>query len=303
MKIWVREPHAFPGPALDRLRAHGEVVLGEDADTADADAMFVRLAHRIDRAFLQSHPAIKWIVSPTTGLNHIDQVACAEFDVAILSLKGQTDFLDTIRATAEHTLALALALLRGLPRAVGAVQAGHWDRYPHKGRELAGKSVFVWGYGRIGRQVTALYEAFGSRVVANDCVPGRVPADNFVTVSEGLEQCDLFSLHLPLEPGTEGIVDGPMLAKLPSHAVLINTARGELIDQNALFAMLREGRLAGAALDVLQDEPSPLSPAVTAALAAVPERLIVTPHIAGYTHESLNAVETHMVDWFLSKLG
>lgn len=303
MKIQLLEPEDFPGSAVLRLRRLGPVIEGETAQTGDVEAVFTRLASRLGPEFHGRYPRLRWVVSPTTGLNHIDLAHFEAHGVEILSLRGRTDFLDTIRATAEHTLGLALALLRRLPSAVEAVRHGRWDRYPHKGRELSGKDVLVFGYGRIGRQVAELYRAFGCTVHAHDIVPGRVPDGLAGPLDDLLARADILSLHVPLRAETEGMIGAELLHRLKPGALLINTSRGELIDQEALLAALESKRLAGAALDVLTGEPAPLSEPLLRRIAALGDRLVITPHIGGFTFESLEAVESHLVDIFIEAAG
>ena len=300
MQILILEPEGFPAAAIDRLRDLGTVSLGPDAAGADnADVVFVRLAATLDADFHARHPALRWIVSPTTGLNHIDLDHFAARGVEVVSLRGRVDFLDHIHATAEHTLALALGLIRRLVPAARDVAAGNWNRYPFKGRELFGKTVLLYGYGRIGRMVARLYRAFGCHVLACDIVPGRVPDDMRCDLSAVIPDIDILSIHLPLNDTTAGIVDAAFLARLGRHAIVVNTARGEIVDQPALLAALERAELAGAALDVLWDEPTPFDTPLQARFAALGDRLLVTPHIGGFTHESLEMVENHIVDVFI----
>jgi len=295
------EPEGFPQQALDRLAASGTVFLGPEAADASTQAAFTRLGV-LDAAFHRRFPALRWIVSPTTGLNHIDMDYFAQAGVKVLSLRGRTDFLRTIHATAEHTLALTLALIRKLPAATGAVSQGAWDRYPHKGRELFGKTVLILGYGRIGTLVAPIYRAFGCRVFAVDRSDDRVPAEFRCDLLAALAEADVLTIHLPLEPATAGFVDRTMLERLPARAIVINTARGEVLDQDALLSLIEEGRLAGAALDVLTHEPSPFSGGLSDRLSALGDRVLITPHIGGFTYESLEAVENYMTQVFLDEV-
>ena len=301
MKIRILEPEDFPPAAVGLLREIAEVELGPPGPDPDPDvaAVFVRLARHLGPDLSATYPNLRWIVSPTTGLDHIDRDHFATRGVEVISLRGRTEFLDRIHATAELTIAAALALYRDLPAADRSVRSGVWDRYAHKGRELHGKTVLILGYGRIGRLVAPLYRAFGCRVLAHDCVPGRVPAELACAFPEALAETDLLSVHLPLDDGTGGMVDAAMIARLPARAVLINTSRGEIVSQDDLFAALERGSLAGAALDVLKGEPAPLSPEVLRALEKLDGRLLVTPHIGGFTHESLEAVEMFMAEVLL----
>lgn len=298
MKTLILEPDGFPEEAIARLRQLGPVMLGPETDSVDAESVFVRLSTKIDATFHARFPGLRWIVSPTTGLNHIDAGYFAEQGVEVLSLRGRTEFLDNIHATAEHTLALVLGLIRKLPHAVKSVWDDQWDRYPYKGTELFGKTVLILGYGRIGRQVHALYQAFGCKIIANDIDEAKVPKENWRSVPEAFAEADILSVHLPHDPTTHRYVDAAVLAKLKPQCILVNTARGEILCQDAVFSALRSGHLAGAALDVLVDEPTPVGHAVRIALRDFGNRLLITPHIAGFTYESLQSVETFMAERF-----
>jgi len=302
VKVRILEPDEFPEAALNLLREVAQVELGPPLTEPDhlVEAVFVRLARRLGPELTVLYPNLRWIVSPTTGLDHI---ACQHFaaeGVEVISLRGRTDFLDRIHATAELTIALALALYRDLPAADQAVRSGHWNRYPHKGRELHGKTVLILGYGRIGRLVAPLYEAFGCKVLAHDRLPDRVPLNMRCDFPDDLAEADVLSVHLPLDSSTQGLVDAAMLKRLPPRAVVINTSRGEVIDQNYALQALEQGSLLGAALDVLKGEPDPVDEELRDALERLGGKLLVTPHIGGFTYESLAAVELYITQVFLN---
>jgi D-3-phosphoglycerate dehydrogenase / 2-oxoglutarate reductase len=296
MKTLILEPDGFPVKAIATLQKLGPVVLGPGPDSHDAEAVFVRLSTTINATFHKRFSKLRWIISPTTGLNHIDVDYFAKHNVELLSLRGRTEFLDNIPATAEHTLALVLALNRKLPQAVNSVRDGHWDRYPFQGTELFGKTVLILGYGRIGRQVHARYQAFGCKIIANDIDETRVPRDLWRPVPDAFAEADILSVHLPYGPTTHGYVDAAILAMLKPGCILVNTSRGEILCQNDVFSALRTGQLAGAALDVLDNEPAPINAVVRDALRELGDRLLITPHISGFTYESLSSVETFMAE-------
>jgi D-3-phosphoglycerate dehydrogenase len=302
--VLINEPYEFPAAALALLRTQGPVYFaGEMYDSNFIEVVFVRLAERLDARWAKHFPRLRFIVTPTTGLNHIDVDFFEHRGVEILSLRGRTAFLDSIRATAEHTLALALALIRRVPQAVRHAREGGWDRYLFKGTELNGKRVLILGYGRIGRQLEQLYGAFGCEVRAHDSDSTKVPMHLRCDYPKVLTETDVLSIHVNLTPETFGLVDAAQLECLPANAIVINTARGEIVDQSALLRMLRDGRLAGAALDVLHNEPNPFDNQTVELVAAVDEdRLLLTPHIGGFTDESLNKVEIHMAEVLVSRL-
>lgn len=302
MKTQILEAEDFPEAALQRLRALGPVVLGPTDATNDVEAVFVRLVTVLGADFHARYPALRWIVSPTTGLDHIDLDHFSTHGVEVISLRGRTAFLDNIHATAEHTIALVLALLRDLPAAAGAVRQGRWDRYPHKGNELYGKTVMILGYGRIGRLVAPIYRAFGCRVLAHDILPDRVPEDCRCDFESALGETDILSIHVPLDPATKNLVGADLLSRLRPHALVVNTSRGEIVDQATLLAALEDGRLGGAALDVLAGEPHPMSAELQARFAALGGRLVITPHIGGFTYESLGAVEEFITGAFIDSV-
>ena len=293
--ILLLEPDGFP--AIARAILAGLAPVHTPAtllDPTEVRAMFVRLARRIDAEFLASYPNLKWLVSPTTGQTHLDHGALEAAGVRILALTGQTEFLDSIRATAEHTLALLLALLRHLPAAASSVTAGGWDRYPFKGREVSGSTALIVGYGRLGRQMNGLYRALGARVIATDVLPERVPEDMLVTLDTGLAEADIISIHVNHTHETTALIGRKELFQVKPGSVLVNTSRGEILDQPELFRALRSGRLRGAALDVLIGEPDPITAEVKAAIAEFGPRLVITPHISGFTADSLERVEVFM---------
>jgi D-3-phosphoglycerate dehydrogenase len=302
--ILTNEPDGFPVEALERLRVVAEVYRADEEYPAQrVTVAFVRLREKIGVEFHCRHPSLRWVVSPTTGVDHLDLDYLNKVGVQVISLRGRTEFLENIHATAEHTLALLLALIRRVPDAVRSVSDGHWNRYPFKGRELFGKTVLIIGYGRIGRQVHKLYAAFGCRVLAIDSIAERVPAALHCEMSDALACADILSIHVNLDDSTWGLVDEVLLDQLKPGAWLVNTSRGEIVDQAAVLSRVADGRLSGAALDVLVGEPDPLlNDAVHKAILDCGPRLLLTPHIAGFTLESLGVVENYVTDLLLAAL-
>jgi phosphoglycerate dehydrogenase-like enzyme len=293
--ILVNESKDFPAASIKNLQHLGSVYfIGDDFNNNDIKIIFIRIAEYIDSNFLKKYPSLQYVVSPTTGLTHIDLDALEEREIKLISLKGHTKFLNNIRATAEHTLALTLALMRNITPAVKSVKDGDWDRYPFRGLELNGSSIFLVGYGRVGRQVSALFEAFGSEVYAFDIDDSVVPKNKKVSLEYGLQNAKIISIHIPYSEENIGFLSKNLLSMLRSDSILINTSRGEIIDQSALIHQLLKNKLASAALDVLCDEPMPLSDFLRTAISKLGDRLIITPHIAGFTLESLEKVENYV---------
>jgi len=220
------------------------------------DVIWFRLAHRIDAAALSQAKRCKVIATPVTGLDHVDLEACTRAGIRVVSLRGEVEFLREVRATAELTVALALALMRHISPAANSVREGRWNRDLFRGRELFGKTAGLVGVGRLGSIVGSYLQAFGMRVVGWD---KRADFPDSIEQVQGLPellgQADLISVHLSLDASTTGLLGHHALVMAKSGAWLINTARGGIVDEPALLEALDSGHLAGAALDVLCGEP------------------------------------------------
>jgi len=241
---------------------------------------------------------LKIIVTPTTGLNHIDLREAQRQDIKVLSLQGETEFLNDIRATAEHTVGLMLSLLRRIPSAVVDVKKGGWDRDRFKGRELYGKTIGIVGYGRLGRIVGKYLQAFDARILAHEPHINQKATDSGIStvgLDDLLQNSDIVTLHVSLSDRTRSFFGKEQFSKMKPGAWFINTARGELIDETALLDALRSGQLAGAAVDVLcgeQHDGKMNHPLV--AYAREHDNLLITPHIGGCTVESMEKTEVFM---------
>jgi D-3-phosphoglycerate dehydrogenase len=203
-------------------------------------------------------------------------------------------------SVAEHTLALMFALARGVPAADASLRRGEWRKSEIQGRELFDKTLGLIGAGRIGRAVAQRASALGLRVLAHDPL---VPAETIrqagaqpVELSRLLEESDYVSLHLPLEESTRGLIGRAELARMKNGARLISTSRGGILDEVALLEALESGRLAGAALDVFEQEPPGASPLVQH------PAVIVTPHIAAQTVEAQARASADIVAEVLAAL-
>lgn len=251
---------------------------------AGAEAWIVRNRTQVRGAPLEAAARLRVVGRLGVGLDNIDLAACEARGIAVYPATGAN--ADSV---AEYVLAMAMILLRGAAYlSTAAVAAGRWPRQMlSQGREVAGKTIGLVGFGSIGRVTARKVAAMGMRVVAFDPV---VPADSPAWREHGAEPlpldellaaADVVSLHLPLTDATRGLLGESRLARLKPGAILVNSARGGIVDEAALARALVEGRVAGAALDVFDREPL----AAGSPLADAPN-LILTPHIAGVTLES-----------------
>lgn len=256
------------------------------AALADADALVVRNRTQVSAALLAAAPDLKVVGRLGVGLDNIDLAACRARGVAVYPATGANDV-----AVAEYVIGTAMLLLRGAYGASAAVAAGTWPRNALMGREISGKRLGLVGFGAIARETARRALALGMEVSAHDpFLPADDPAwrPDCGPVARAdlaglIAESDVLSLHVPLTPETRGMIGADALARMPAGAVLINAARGEVVDGAAVAAALRAGHLGGAALDVFPQEP--LAAAAGALFRDVPN-LILTPHIAGVTRES-----------------
>jgi phosphoglycerate dehydrogenase-like enzyme len=304
MRVLVAESKGFSPAAADRLRDHElrteDLAARADliAAAADAEVLWVRLRHRIDAGVFEAAPDLRYVVTATTGLNHIDLAAARRHGVRVLSLKGEEEFLRDVRATAELTIALMLGLLRRLPTALDHVRNGGWNRDRFRGGELKGSVVGVVGHGRLGRIVSRYLLAFGSEVISTDpavAADSMEPGVRAVPLPELLAEARIVSLHVNLCDATTGMFGVEEIAAMRPYGLLVNTSRGELVDEAALLSALEDGRIAGAALDVVTGEhPGVAEDHPLVRYARENDNLLITPHIGGCTIESMRMTEDHM---------
>ncbi|MFV3126545.1 hydroxyacid dehydrogenase [Niveispirillum sp. KHB5.9] len=269
------------------------------AALTDARAIIVRNRTQVRQALLDKAPNLKVVGRLGVGLDNIDTAACAARNVKVRPATGANDL-----AVAEYVITAALMLLRKSWFASARVAAGEWPRTDLMGREGAGKRLGLIGYGAIARLTAQKARALGFSIAAYDPhLPERHPA--WVQVERQsldalLESADVVSLHVPLTPSTTNIINEAAIARMRKDAILINAARGGVVDEEALCAALVEGRLGGAALDVFATEPVTASSG--AMFQGVPN-LILTPHIAGVTDESNARVSEVTARAVLEELG
>jgi D-3-phosphoglycerate dehydrogenase len=304
-RIGILEPDRYPARAVEILQGLGEVTTQTQGTTlpeflANLDVLIIRLGFLVDHAFLEQGPKLKVISTATTGLDHIDLQAVQERNIAMLSLRGETTFLRTVTATAEHTWGLLLALLRHIPQAHQAVVSGDWDRNKFFGRELQGRTLAIVGLGRIGQMVARYGLVFGMRVMAHDPFQSEwIEGVERTANLEGLlAKADVLSIHVPLSTETTHLIGRNEFTALKRGAIVLNTSRGAILDEGALVENLENGNLAGAALDVIHDEYSPNSALRERIIryARTHENLLITPHLGGATHDSLEKVEIFMAE-------
>src|SRR5580704_7872201 len=288
MRIIVADPISERG--IDLLRATGWEVLRPTKETLDAelptaDALIVRSATRVTAAVLERATKLRVVGRAGVGVDNVDLDAATRRGVLVMNTPG-----GNAPSVAEHTLALLLSLARKIPALDSAMHAGRWEKSKGQGTELRGKTLGLLGLGRVGAEVARRARALEMRVLA--CDPfltedaAREAGVILVSLDQLLAESDFLSLHTALVPETERIINAANLAKTKRGAYIVNTARGELVDEVALAEALRSGQLAGAGLDVFAVEPPKDSPLLGLS------NLIATPHVAGSTAEAQEEVGT-----------
>lgn len=248
----------------------------------DCDAIIVRNKTQVRGELLASAKKLRVVGRLGVGLDNIDVSECKNRNIAVIPATGANNV-----SVAEYVLAGLLMLARGCYQNLGDVAAGQWPRERMVGGEIFGKTLGLLGFGGIARDVARRAQAFGMDVIAYDpFIPADAPVwqeygVNAVSLEDMLSQADAVSLHVPLTDSTRGLFNAERIRRMKQGAFLVNTARGGIVDENALAEALNSGQLGGAMIDVFSKEPLPAD----SPLARVPSCLL-TPHIAGVTHES-----------------
>lgn len=287
---------------LDLLREHAEVVVAEDApalreELPVSDALIVRSRTKVTADLLARGERLQIVGRAGIGVDNIDVLAATDRGILVVNAP-----LGNVRSTAEHTIALLFALARRIVAADRATRDGTW-KSGYEGMQVAGKRLGILGAGKVGRQVAAIATGVGMDVVAYDpFLPDYAWAEigiAQVSFDELLSTSDVVTIHVPISADTRSLIGEAQMRTMKSSAYLINCARGGLVDEEALAASLHEGRLAGAAVDVFEEEPVTTSPLLTA------PNIILTPHVAASTREAQAQVSSdiavQVLDFFAGR--
>lgn len=263
---------------------------------SSCDIFWFRLNHKLTKELLKESKC-KYIVCATTGLDHIDLEACIEYNITVISLKGEFEFLKEVRATAEHTISLLLTLIRKSKNAHSHVESGNWDRSLFKGVELYKKNVGIIGLGRLGKILADYYSVMGMNVFYYD-IKRQAEYENKYTAVKSIEsllnKIDILSIHLPYNALTHLILNDNNLSLLKDDAYIVNTSRGGVIDEQALLHLLSNKKVAGYATDVLFGEPDIINHPLVK-FARNNSNVVITPHIGGNTFESIAKTELFVI--------
>jgi len=303
MKILVSDP--LPKTSVDMLRAAPGVEVVEKIKlseeqllplVADIDAWVVRGETKVTRRLIDAAPRLRWVGRAGAGLDNIDVAAAKERGIEVMNVPGANSI-----AVAELTFGLLLALFRKLPEADASLRRGEWLKSKLMGRELRGKTLGIVGTGKIGRAVAQRALAFEMKCVGYDPLVApeamRAAGVEPATLETLLALSDVVSLHLPVTPETKAMFNASRIASMKKGAVLVNAARGALVDEAALLEALQSGHLAGAALDVFAVEPAGANP-----LLSLPN-VVASPHIGASTREAQEACGDEIARMLLGRMA
>ncbi|MGA8747135.1 MAG: phosphoglycerate dehydrogenase [Solirubrobacterales bacterium] len=285
MKVLVKEKIADAG--VDLLRGHFDVDLGLEMSEEELrdqigayDAILIRSATKLTGELIDRADRLKVIGRAGTGVDNVDIPAATRRGIIVANAPESNSV-----AAAEHTMALMLALFRNIPQAHASLVEGRWDRSKFKGAELYGKTLGVIGFGRIGQLVAKRAQSFEMDVVAFDKFVSaerfrELGVEGLANIDEVLERADVLTLHVPKTPETVGLIAADAIKTMKEGVRIINCARGELVDLDALLAGLESGKVAGAALDVFPSEPFTEHPIFARG------DVVLTPHLGASTAEA-----------------
>jgi len=258
---------------------------------SDADILIVRSATKVTEELLTSAPKLKIVARAGVGLDNVDKPACEKRKIKVINTPGASS-----NGVAELAIGMMFAISRRIPKADRGMREGKWLKKELTGTEIEGKTLGIVGLGRIGGLLAIKAHGLGMNILFYDPKTSSTALGKSVNLEELFASSDFISLHVPLLPETKGMINAATIGKMKKNAVIINTARGGLIDEEAIYSALKEGKIAGACLDVYPQEP------YTGKLCELPN-VVLTPHIAGSTAESQMRIGLELVQKLKEEMG
>jgi D-3-phosphoglycerate dehydrogenase len=304
------EPENFSEKGLEYADKHIELTCKTltqqqfDKIALDYDVLLIRFNTVISRSILIGSSKVRYIISPTTGLDHIDLDAAKNNKVKVYHLKGEQRFLKEVSGTAELTIGLMLSLLRKIPQSFEAVKKYEWEPGPFRGNEVSKKKLGIIGCGRLGSKVSRVAVALDMNVFVYDPYIFRLPADvtRVDSLTKLLSMVDILTIHVPLSPKTKHLISEKEVKLMKDGVVIINTSRGSIISTQALLFGLKKGKIKGAAIDVVENEHDiGKSDHLLIDYANKYDNLLITPHIGGATYESVEKTDLFILKKYFSE--
>ena len=287
--------------ALEPFKAIGvvDMVLGEYDSVAEVigeyDAYLAAMTVPFDAAMVARAKKLKVIGTPSTGTDHIDRKAVQAAGIECFDISKELDLIRSFTATSELAFALLLNVNRKIFPAAHSVFQGGWGREDYSGFQLSEKVFGILGLGRLGTISARIAQGFGMKVIACDAHNVLASGVEIVDFDTLFRESDALSIHVHLDDGTRGLVDARALSLMKSSAILLNTSRAAVVDDDALLEALSTGKIGGAGLDIIDGEwDDDIAQNRLVAFAKENENLLITPHIGGATYESINGARIFM---------
>jgi D-3-phosphoglycerate dehydrogenase / 2-oxoglutarate reductase len=305
------EPDSFSKKGLEFAKSFSQLTLKNMTQSEFEkiapmyDVVLVRFNTLVGLSVFGEGSCVKTIISPTTGLDHIDMESAKIHGIKVFHLRGKKKFLKGVSGTAELAVGLMLSLLRKIPQSFSDVKDGVWETGPYRGNEVSGKTLGIIGCGRLGAKVAKVSVALGMNVIAYDPFITRFPRGVGVksTQFEVLSQADIISLHVPLLTGTKHLISDREIGQMRDGVVIINTSRGSIVNTTSLLKGLKNKKILAAAVDVMENEhlmQGVRHPLVNYAIKN--DNLLITPHIGGATYESVEKTDLFILKDFITNM-
>lgn len=311
MRLLLAETKDFSTEIISKLQSVFELTLANDSMTqkefiesfAKYEIIWFKFKYNLKGLEFIQNIKCKIIVSPVTGINHLE--LCKKINIKIISLKGEEKFLKTIRPTAEHTIFLCMALMRKSIKSSIDVLNGEWDRDRFRGNELYKKKIGIIGYGRLGKIVAKYFLSLGCRVSIYDTKKIKPELKSFFvckTLEELINDSDVLSIHADLNKDNLNIFNNNIINKMKKGVFIINTSRGEILNEKDIVEGLNNKIIAGIAVDVIINESDYKSSPLFKSYLSNKHNIIITPHIGGNTFESFYRTEKFIFNKLLNEI-
>lgn len=303
MNIYITESSHYSKKALNIYKKFGcNLFFNIDKDQIGSiDCLLVRLGTRLDSSFLKPFLNLKYIISPTTALTHIDIDECKSRKIKVISLRDCKKDLSKITSSSEHALALSLSLVRSLPNYFEQSKNGIWDRYTYPIRELSSLNIGIIGLGRIGEKLFNIYRTIGSNVNWFDINKSSKYSNYYLDKNQLIQESDLIIISASYNKGDDPIISNKEVYLFDKNKYLVNISRGAVISDSALENLFRTNKLFGFATDVItqEDHNQSVSSSIIYKLMEEGFNIIVTPHIGGAAKEAMGKTEVFVAQKFI----
>lgn len=307
MNVLNLEPKNYSHKAISIWKKHGYKYdesswseLREINSKSNADIIIVRLERYISIDELSYFPNLKYIISSTTGNTHLDVNLIKKLNIKLILLKNHFKFLNSISSTSEFAWGLLLSLIKKIPSANNHVKNFGWNRDLFIGNQLKGKNIGIIGLGRTGLKVAEYALAFNMKVFFFDPHVNNEKFNKIVDFNQILKTCDILSFHVHLSDETFHMINEKNIAFINNNALLINTSRGEIIDEKIIVEAIASGKVKGFATDVIENEFSNIKDNPLVNLMRDGKNVIITPHIAGASYDAMRECEVYLTEFFIT---